>query len=433
MSPCARLRLVLLGAAGALAAVFPASAAPPSDEGPTIREIESSNLDADFSPGEATTTAEAELDEIYASNRNYLELLGLKSPLDLLADPLAELYRKTGLRLGVANTMLFLQPIGGQSDLSGTGGDLDFLSSWTLIGRGTEDTGRLVFTGEYRYAIGNQAPSLVGGQMGTLVPPVNTFNDRGWVIRDCYWVQRLWGARIRILLGRADPSDYVGSYWLQNVNNSFANRSFSANPAIPFPGHGPLAGISVRPVPWAYLTGGACNGYSITTEVGLDTLFDHWNLFSFVEAGYTPVIKGLGEGRYAIGFWHMDARDLWGLPEDSGLTFIADQNLTGNLQVFARYAYNNYGTLTNIKNLGQAGLGLSGLTGRRDDLTGLAFSLADPVRSASRYETVMEIFHRFQLTRHTQFSVGLQLIANPVNATGNEAAGAFYARLRTSF
>ncbi len=423
----------LLAPALALALAVPTLAAStePSD-GSTIRQIQSTNYDADFSPGESTTNAEAELEEIYAANRNYLELLGVPAPLSLLANPLDELYRKTGLRLRVAYTGVYLQPIGGQSELSGTGGDLDFLSSWTLLGRGTENTGRLVFTGEYRHAIGSQPPSVVGGQMGTLTPPVNTFNDRGWVIRDCYWIQRLWDGRIRILIGRADISDYVGAYWLQNVNNSFANRAFSANPAIAFPGHGPMAGISLRPVDEFYLTAGAINGYSLTTETGLDTLFNEWDLFSTAEAGWTPTIEGLGPGRYAVCAWHMDARNLWDLPSDYGLTFIADQNLGGGWQVFARYAWND-GSLTNIRNLGQTGVGLYGLLGREDDLTGLAYSLADPSVSESRYENVLELFHRFQLTRHVQFSVGVQLIANPVNAPENQTAGAFYARLRATF
>ena len=148
---------------------------------PTIHTIESSSFDADFSPGEATTNTPAELDEIYAPNEGYLDSLGVNRPLDLLKTPLDSLYEKTGLRVGVANTMLFMQPMGGQSSRYGAAGDLDLMSSWKLIGRGTKDTGRFVFTGEYRYQIGDQPPSRIGGQMGTLVAPTNAFNDRGWV------------------------------------------------------------------------------------------------------------------------------------------------------------------------------------------------------------------------------------------------------------
>jgi len=425
----------LLGATALLVLVSSAHAQTETTtmrEEPTIHEIESSNFDADFSPGEATTNTPAELDEIYAPNNGFLDAWGVNRPLDMLIRPLDDLYEKTGLRIGVANTMLFMQPMGGESSRYGAAGDLDIMSSWTLIGRGTKDTGRFVFTGEYRYEMGAQPPSRIGGQMRTLVGPVNAFNDRGWVVRDAYWVQRLFDARVRILFGRADPSDYVGSHWLQNVNNSFANRSFAFNPAIPFPGHGPMLGVSVRPTDQFYITAGAANAYSQTIRMEVNTVFSEWDIFSFGEVGYTPTFKGLGAGRYAFGLWHMDARDLDNLPSDYGFTFIVDQNLTKNLQMFARYAYSD-GTLTNIRQLGQLGFGLSGLFGRTDDLTGAAFSLAVPRSEATRNETVMEMFHRFQVSQNTQLSVGLQLIANPGNAPDNETAGVFYARIRTSF
>lgn len=418
--------------AGTLATHSAAAEVTPAASDPTIRSIESTNYDADFSPGESTTNTPAELDEIYAPNEGYLDSYGANRPLDLLIAPLDSLYEKTGLRIGVANTMLFMQPMGGQSSRYGAAGDLDLMSSWTLIGRGTKDTGRFVFTGEYRYQIGSQPPSRIGGQMGTIVAPTGTFNDRGWVIRDAYWIQRLFDARIRIIIGRADPSDYVGSHWLQNVNNSFVNRNFSANPAVPFPGHGPMLGISIRPTEQVYLTAGASNAYSTTIRDEFDTLFNEWDIFSFGEIGYTPTFKGLGEGRYAFGIWHMDARSKFSLPEDYGFTFIADQNLTKNLQVFARYSYSD-GTLTNIRQSAQVGLGLSGLLGRKDDLTGAAFALTVPRNEASRNEAVLEVFHRFQVSQNTQLSVGLQLIANPGNAPDNDTAGVFYARLRTSF
>jgi hypothetical protein len=216
------------------------------------------------------------------------------------------------------------------------------------------------------------------------------------------------------------------------VNNSFVNRNFSANPAVPFPGHGPMLGISLRPTDQFYLTAGASNAYSNTIRDEFDTLFNEWDIFSFAEAGYTPTFKNLGAGRYAFGIWHMDARSKFSLPEDYGFTFIVDQNLTKNLQIFARYCYSD-GELTNIRQAAQVGLGLSGLLGRKDDLTGAAFALTVPRSDASRNETVLEVFHRFQVSQNTQLSVGIQLIANPGNAPDNDTAGAFYARLRTSF
>lgn len=386
----------------------------------------------DFSPGDASTAPEAELEEIYRVQPGYLDPLGFERPLDWMSQGLDKFYQDTGFRLGVAHTMLFGQPTGGLSDHSGFAGDLDIMTSWTLLGRGTEDTGRLVATVEYRYELGAQTPSVIGGQNGILINTVNTFNDRGGVVRDVYWIQRLCDGRLRFLIGRADISDYVGAHLMQNANNSFVSRHFAANPAVPFPGHGPMAGFSYRPTDLFYITAGTANAYSNTRTAGFDSLADEWELFSYAEFGYTPTLEGFGPGRYSIGFWNMDSRTADGLPSDQGLTVIADQRLSETLQVFGRYAYSD-ATLTNVRQLVQAGVGFNGLFGRDEDLSGLAVSFAQPQARASQNEKVIDAFHRFQATRHSQLSLGAQLIIDPGNAPGEDAMGFFYARLRTSF
>lgn len=388
--------------------------------------------DVDFSPGDAGTAPGEELEEIYRTRPGYLDPLGFERPLDWMSEGLNKFYQDTGFRLGVAHTMLFGQPTGGLSDHSGTGGDLDIMSSWTLLGRGTENTGRLVATVEYRYDIGAQPPSVIGGQNGTLINTVNTFNDRGGVVRDLYWIQRLYDAKLRILIGRADISDYVGSHWMQNSNNSFVSRHFAANPAVPFPGHGPMAGFSLRPTDQCYITAGTANAYSDTRTAGFDSLTDEWDLFSYAEVGYTPTLEGFGPGRYSLGIWNMDSRSADGLPSDQGITVIADQRLSETVQVFARYAYSD-ATLTNVRQLVQAGVGMNGLFGRDEDLSGLAVSFAQRQARASQNEKVIDVFHRFQATRHSQLSLGAQLIIDPGNAPGEDTMEFFYARLRTSF
>jgi len=398
----------------------------------SVRTIESSNFDADLSPGESTTNVPAELDEIYGDNVGYYNGVGMREVLRYVIDPLDDLYRRTGIRIGAAYTMLFLQPMGGRSVEYGAAGDFDLLAAWDLVGRGTNDTGRLVMSAEYRFAMGAQPPSLVGGQLGTLIPPTAAFNERGFVVRDFYWIQRMFDGRFRLLIGRTDAADFIGSHWLQNVNNAFVNRHFSANPTLPMSEHGMSVGVSLRPVDTFYLTAGVSNGYSRTIRAEVDSFFNDWALFAFAEAGYTPTFENLGVGRYALGAWQMNARERIDAPSSYGLTAVIDQNLGERIQMFARYAYSD-ATLTNVRHLAQSGVGLSGLLGRADDLTGLAFSMAVPGGGATQTETVLETFHRFQVTPNTQFSLGFQFIANPGNAYADGAAGALYLRLRTSF
>ena len=47
----------------------------------------------------------------------------------------------------------------------------------------------------------SQPPSALGAELGTLINPVNAFNDRGWVARDIYWLQRLAGVDALVMPG----------------------------------------------------------------------------------------------------------------------------------------------------------------------------------------------------------------------------------------
>ena len=61
-------------------------------------------------------------------------------------------------------------------------------------------------------------------------------NDRGEVVRDAFYAQRLFADRVRVLVGRMDISDHVGGYRLQNINSAFSNRAFSALVTAAFSG-----------------------------------------------------------------------------------------------------------------------------------------------------------------------------------------------------
>jgi hypothetical protein len=114
------------------------------------------------------------------------------------------------------------------------------------------------------------------------------------------------------------------------------------------------------------------------------------------------------------------------------VTLVAGQQLDDRLQVWARYAYAE-GTTTNVRQLAQAGVGYAGWLGSPSNMTGVAFSHAQPRSSASRDEKALEVFQRLQLSRFTQFSVGAQAIVDPGNNPDEDLLGVFYARLRVAF
>lgn len=401
----------------------------PSPDAPALAANPEDEISTD---GTAKTAASAELDEIFSPHTATVDTMGLESPLDYLVKQSQALESATGLRLGFAYTMIYQQATNGPGTRDGTSGDIDFISDWTLIGRGTADTGRLVATAEHRFKVGTQPASRVGPETGTLTNTTGGFNDRGWAVRDVFWAQRMFDNRFRFQLGRFDISDNVGAYRMQNINASFSNRAFSALATANFPAHGDGALLTIQPCDTFYATAGATNAYGDSTNWTTSELFDEFDMFYTAEAGYTPTIESLGRGRYALMLWHVDELKDDRAPDDQGFAVIAEQDLGEVLYGFARYQYADE-AVQNINYSVQTGLGINGLLGSPDNLTGAAFSYADPATRGLRDEKVVEVFHRWQLTRYTQFSVGGQAIFDPSNAPDDDAIGVLTLRLRIAF
>jgi hypothetical protein len=429
------MSLLLCGAAFTMLVLADHAARAQSPTGPSPYYLGPPTLDVGWTPGESPATTALTIQDIFTPHKGHLNLDPLEDPQDFLANKAESLSEASGLQLAVAYTMPFLQATGSPGDRYGGAGDLDLMSVWTLVGRGGRNTGELIVSGEYRFSIGSQPPSELRAAIGALIAPVNGFNDRGWVLRNAYWSQRLLDGRLRFIIGRADPAGYFGTHWLQSADVSFMNRHFSSHPTVPSPGHGATAGISIRPRDSYYVTLGASDAYGDTTKIGLGTL-KYGDFFTFAEVGLTPKFRRFGRSRYSVAPWYMPARRRDGLPADKGVIVSINQELSDKLTLIARYSYAD-ATLdrpgTDVAQQAQAGLGIRGMFGNLDDLAGIAFSIAIPGNGELRQEKVTEIFYRCQFTRRTQLSVGAQAIFDPSRAPTPDTVGIFYVRLRTSF
>ncbi|MBI1304849.1 MAG: hypothetical protein GC172_13855 [Phycisphaera sp.] len=360
---------------------------------------------------------------------------------EIWRDPFGELGRasraleqSTGLKLGFAYTALFQQAFGGAGNPSGAGGDVDLLMKWTLLGRDTKDPGALVVNAEYRHEIGHQPPSVLAGEIGAAIPTTNGFGERPIVVKEAYWSQRLFDGALRFGVGRMDPENLVGGHALQSANLYFLNKAFSGNPSVAYPGSGLAAAVGWRPNEDWYLAAGVANAYGNTTTAEFESLFDEWDLFSFGEAGITPSIDGLGQGRYRVAVWNTAARDRVGEPardSDYGFNLILDQELGDSLRVFARYGYSD-GSLTGIRNLAEAGCALDGLLGARS-VTGAAVAFVDTLAADRSNETIGEVFHRWQLSEQSQLTASVQLILDPADNADDDLVGVFSFRFRVAF
>ncbi len=418
-------------------AAAPQPAPPPSEPAESLPPAEADEVEEDenyeYSPGETPESPLSEIDEAASVRQGMIDVPGLTPAVEFMRAWLDDLHSETGLRIAVAYTTLFQQATGSGGDRTAFSGDLDIMTDWTLVGRGTPNVGRLITTVEYRHQIGWYPPQFLADEIGTLQRTTGGFNDRGWAVRDLHYTQRLFDDRLRLLFGRSDVSDYVGGHRMQSINNSFSNRAFSGDSTTAYPaGHVTSAGASFRPIDEFYVTGGAANAYGTSTTNDLEFI-DEGKFFGFGEIGFTPEIDELGWGRYALLIWHMPARDLLSLPSDSGFTVIGEQDLGERLQMFARYGWADDGALTGIKQSGQIGMGYRGLLGSALNMTGAAFGVSEPTADGLDTEKVFEVFHRFQLTDHSQFSIGFQSIFDPSRAPDDDFVGVLTLRFRIAF
>lgn len=355
-------------------------------------------------------------------------------PLKPIDDWLNQLHSRTGLKLEAAYTTLFQQSVGTGEDRRAASGDLDLGLRWNLVGRGTKDPGTLVFYSEYRHQIGDRPPSALAGEIGAGIGTTNGFSERPMIVKELYWLQHAFDGVLRFGAGRAEPENLVGGHRLQSANTAFLNKAFSGNPAIAYPGAGFAAAAGIVPSDQWYVSAGVVNAYARSTTVEFESLIDNWDLFAFLEAGWTPTFDGLGSGRYRVALWSIDERDLTGRAEssdDRGVNFIIDQELGERWQIFARYAISD-ADATGVRGLFSGGAACKGLLGQRS-LTGLAGAFADFKSSSRNDETIFEVFQRWQMLENAQFTLGAQLILSPADRPDNDAIGVLSARFRVSF
>lgn len=403
-----------------------------------MAQAQPANPPADTSPDQQSPPVSTPEDApVTTGSTDPLPPTGIEQELDAIRPGIAlkrkfdEIAKAHNLRLGFANTFLFQQASGGPGERGAGAGDIDFLARWTAIGAGTKDTGILAFAAEYRFQIGDQTPSALGSQIGTLLPTTNGFSERPPVVKELYWDQRLFDDRFRFGVGRIDPESLFGGHRLQSANTFFLNKAFSSNPAVSYPGPGAAIAAQVKPTPWLYLTAGLTDANGSATTGNLRGFLDDDEYLTFAEIGLTPTIEGLGTGRYRLAVWHIDERDAAGKPSDEGVTLSCDQDLGERFIVFARYGHADGGA-TGVSDSVQGGVGIKDVLGK-ENMLGIAAAWSKPEDSSKRDEKVIELFQRFQVTETTQFTVGVETILDPSNAPDDDVLGVFSVRLRISF
>jgi hypothetical protein len=342
------------------------------------------------------------------------------------------------LDFGLRAAFVFQQASGGPGERTAVGQDYRVYGTFHLFNWQEENkgyAGNIYARAEYRQEMFTKIPpAQLNTQIGTLFGTTYGFDAHDLALVQLYYEQFLADGKLRLRAGKVDPDDYFNQGRWADDYRYFLNTLFSAFPASNHPSGGLGANAQWYITPEWTLTGGLSDVQGKKTHSGFDTVQD-LNFFYGLDLTYSPTISGLGKGNYRAGVEYRDAAKEVNQPEDTGFYINIDQEVAKDIAPFVRY---NYGTgrSTGVDNAFSVGIGLDNAFQRPGDAAGVGFGFdtkSSTVSSTRNAEYAIEAFYRFQLTHAMQYTLGGQLIFQPINAPNDDVVGVFEMRLVIDF
>ena len=194
-----------------------------------------------------------------------------------------QVQEKYGLAFGFDYNALYQKASQSPGEDSAAGGVIRAFGQWTLTGRGTENTGTLVYKVEHRHRLGTDIPPQdLGFETGYAGLTAVPFSDIGWAMTNLYWDQHIMDNRVAFVAGVVDVTDYVDVYGLVNPWADFSNLAFSTDPTIPAPNQGLGAAVRLLVTPNYYVLGGIAdaNGDPTDPDNSFDSFFSDAEFFT---------------------------------------------------------------------------------------------------------------------------------------------------------
>ncbi len=366
------------------------------------------------------------------------------SPLNLIEKPVDEaedwMSKNARLDLGVRMAYFFQQASGGPGDRTAASQDYRMYGTFHAINNEEKDkgwAGNIYFRAEYRDKMGTDiAPFALNTQIGSLATTAYGQDEHSLALVQLYYEQFLVDGGLRLRVGKLDPDDYFNLGRFQDDYRYFSNTVLSAFPAANHPsgGLGFNAQWYINPE-WT-VTGGMTDVQGKKTHAGFDTI-DDGKFFYGLDVTYSPVIKGWGQGNYRAGVEYRDAVEDAGRPEDTSFYLNIDQEIYKDIAPFMRYGHGT-GNSTGVADVFSVGIGLDNCLDRPGDACGIgALALTQPPKVATPRPAARSMPSKCStgssFTRALQWTVGQQLIMDPINAPGDSLVGVFEMRLVFDF
>ena len=325
---------------------------------------------------------------------------------------------KHGLSFGMDYTAVGLWASDSPGEDEAASGMFRLFGNWTATGRGTANTGSVIFKLEHRHRYTAVAPKGLGfetGYVGLHEPP---FNNDTWRLTNLYWMQRMHEGHFNLLGGLVDVTDYVDVNALANPWTGFFNFAFSTGSAtIPVPNDGGLGGaLGAALSENFYTVVGIADTNADPTQPGdsFESFFDDSELFSHVELGWFSSYDRRYLDNAHLTLWHADEREATGDAAGSGVNFSWSYFYQDKWMPFVRGGWTENGGSLLERSL-SAGFGYQAVLNQ--DLLGIGLNWgrpnSDTFGPGLDDQFTAEVFYRVQFSENFAITPDLQFISNP--------------------
>jgi porin len=323
-----------------------------------------------------------------------------------------------GLALGSDYTVLYQAAGESPGEKDAASGILRLFGTWNVLGRGTGNTGSLVYKIENRHKLGtNIVPQDLGFVVGYAGLTAAPFSDIRWALTNLNWQQKFKAGRVSFVAGIVDATDYVDIYGLTNPWTQFSNLAFLTDPTIPVPNQGLGAAVGAMATDHIYVVAGLADANGDPTDPGnaFESFFNDNEYFKHVEVGWTSSRERIWFDNIHLTAWQSDERNKAGVPEGSGWAFSFARFINEKWMPFVRAGASDGGGGALWERSVSTGFGHY-MKGRRD-LLGLGLNWSRPSEKTFtpglRDQYTAEFFYRIQLSQNFAITPDVQLIIDP--------------------
>jgi porin len=349
-----------------------------------------------------------------------------------------DLYEQTGLHFGVDYTASYYAATDGLGASTAGGGMARFYGNWEAIGRGTSDTGGVIFKVEHRHGYTDVPPAGLAsnlGYAGLFAPP---FSDQGWRLTNLYWRQSLFEGRFVTYVGFLDATDFVDAYALASPWTGFTNFVFSTGSAtIGVPNDatlGAMVGLWFTESVYGMASLTDANADPTDPFEGFNSFFNDFETFKSLEVGWTPSRDEFFLNNVHVTLWHVDERDEAAVPDGWGLNVSASVWIDDQWLPFIRAGWAEDGGSL-LEASVSAGFGYQ--RERSGDVLGVGLNWGRPNGNTFGADLddqyTAEIYYRWRLTQRLEVTPSVQVLANPALNPDEDVIGVFGIRARVVF